>query len=91
MFVKKPGFSLTAILTLALGIGAAAAIFSVMNAVLLKPLPYADPERLVHVANDLRARNVEDFPGPDPTFTICGRRRRSFRASRHWSPVARCL
>ena len=68
MFIKKPGFSLTAILTLALGIGAAAAIFSVMNAVLLKPLPYADPERLVHVANDLRARNVEDFPWPGPDF-----------------------
>lgn len=68
MFVKKPGFAVTAILTLALGIGAAAAIFSVMNAVLLKPLPYADPERLVHVANDLRARNVEDFPWPGPDF-----------------------
>ncbi len=68
MFIKKPGFSLTAIFTLALGIGAAAAIFSVMNAVLLKPLPYADPERLVHVANDLRARNVEDFPWPGPDF-----------------------
>ncbi len=68
MFVKKPAFALTAILTLALGIGAAAAIFSVMNAVLLKPLPYADPERLVHVANDLRARKVEDFPWPGPDF-----------------------
>ncbi len=63
---KNLGFTVVAVLMIALGIGACASIFSVVNAVLLQPLPYADPSRLVLVWTELRARNVMDFPFPIP-------------------------
>lgn len=65
---KQPAFSATAVLTIALGIGATTAIFSVVNAVLVRPLPYANAARLGTIWSDLRQRSVKDFPLPPGDF-----------------------
>ena len=66
---SNPAYSLTAIITLALGIGASTAIFSVVNAVLLRPLPYGDAGRLTLIWGDMVKRDVKNFsfaPGDLP-------------------------
>ena len=77
---KARGFSLIVILTLALGIGANAAIFSVVNAVVLRPLPYQDPDRLVVVWDNLMRHQLKDIVVSALEYTEFRDRNRVVRA-----------
>jgi hypothetical protein len=71
MLAKSPGFTLAAILSLAIGIGANTSIFSIVNALLLRPLPYRDADRLVILWNRSPGLNItEDWFSTAQYFDI---------------------
>src|SRR5438128_11961272 len=69
---KNPAFAVTAVLTLALGIGASTAMFTVIHAVLLKPLEYRDPDRLVRISGGATSVRFEEIRTAARSFTDVG-------------------
>lgn len=76
--VNNPGFSALVILTLGLGIGLNASLFSVIDAVLLRPLPYRESTRIVSISDNFRQSNVLDAPVSVPEFLDYGRQTQIF-------------
>ncbi len=76
---KNPGYAAITILTLALGIGANTAIFSVVNGILLKPLPYPDPDRLLFITSQFPGLGFEQFWVSAPEFVEFAESNRSFQ------------
>jgi predicted permease len=86
---RSPGFTLVAVLTLALGIGATTTIFSIVNAVVLRPLPFHDPDRLVRISEVNPHGGT--FSSSDATYLDLRERNRSFLLMAAFSDTKRSL
>jgi putative ABC transport system permease protein len=92
MLRKAPGFTVVAVLVLALGVGANTAMFSVINAVLLRPLPYQEPERLVSLTEALKwnAKDTDEIT-LTPDFMDWRKQNHVFTAMAAFNPFERTL
>ncbi len=90
-FRRAPGFAAAALLTLGLGIGAATAIFSVAYGVLLRPLPFTDPDRLVEISVDLSGTWAAFGTLSAPEYVDLSRQNRSFSSIGTWVPRDRTI
>jgi putative ABC transport system permease protein len=88
MLLKKPSFTLIAVFTLALGIGATTAIFSVVEGVLLKPLPYLHPEELVAVTLASQGMGMEDMGISSSAYFIFREQSRTFQDIGLYNPYS---
>ena len=86
MLRKNPAFTAVAILTLAVGIGANSAIFSVVNSVLLRPLPYREPGQLVRVYSEFPTMKLQKFWLSAPELLDIQREAKSWEAIGAWAP-----
>jgi predicted permease len=86
--LRQPGFSLVAVLTFAIGIGANTAVFSVFNGVLLKPLPYPDPDRITMIWMDNRRQGIKEDITSYPTFRDWRDQSASYAHMAAYSPTA---
>ena len=84
MLWKQPGFSAVAVLTLALGIGATTAMFSVVYGVLLKPLPFDEPDRLVSLYHRAPGFDTPKLPQSDATYFTYRDQSRVFESIGLW-------
>jgi putative ABC transport system permease protein len=82
---RSPALTLTALLTLAIGIGASAAMFSVVNAVLLRPLPYPDSDRLVALTHRIDADGRDGLPASPALYFTYREHNRTFESVALWA------
>ena len=85
--LRQPGFAATAILTLALGIGATTAIFSVVNAVVLRPMPFDQPDRVIYVTNQYSKTGTRGSTVSGPDFFDWRAQNRSFAVLSYFTGV----